>query len=302
MRYITTVLQKGSIAKAAKALNISQSSVVSAIDQAEADLGQPMFRRIPAKGLLATEFGRTVGERLEKFLDEARVLDSDLRGLTGRPGGLLRIGCYAPAAPHVLPTILKALRADYPDIRIDLREGDMQRINDMLTDGEVDVALTYRRQTSDRLPFEPLFRAPPWALLPYPSKLAEQDCVTLAELAELPMVLLDLPGTNAYFRKLFEDNGLDLDIAHSTKSSFVLRGLVAADFGFSILNICGVHDRDGAGGYIARPICGKLDSPLFGVAYSLTAERSALVQSVLSTCRDVVESGTLQPLVTQDQA
>ncbi|WP_121630617.1 LysR substrate-binding domain-containing protein [Tropicibacter alexandrii] len=297
MRYVTAVLHKGSIARAAQGLNISQSSIVAAIDQIEAELGQQLFRRIPARGLVATDLGASVGARLEAFLDEARVLESDLLSMTGRPAGVLRMGCYAPTAPHVLPTILKAIRADFPDIRIELKEGDMHRINQMLAEGEVDVALTYRRETPEKQPFEAMFRAPPWALLPWPSPLAEHGTVSLEELSRLPMILLDLPGTRRYFKGLFENAGLGVDVAHTTKSSLVLRGLVGAGFGFSLLNICGVQDRDGSSGYIARPIRGEIDSPRFGVAYTAASAKSALVQSVLSTCREIAQRGAFASLL-----
>lgn len=300
MRYLVTVLHRGSIAQAAKELHISQSSIVAAIDQMEDTMGQQLFRRIPAKGLVPTDLGRAVAARIETFLDEARVLESDLMSLTGNPVGTLRIGCYAPAAPYVLPPILKAIRADYPDIRIELKEGDMHSMNDMLAEGVVDLTLTYKREAPERQPFEAMFRAAPWALIPLDSPLSLQPSVALEELAALPMILLDLAGTHRYFLGMFEARGLTPVIAHTTKSSLVLRGLVGAGFGFSLLNICGPQDRDGSGGYQARPVRGQIDSPRFGVAYTASSGRSTLVQSVLETCRDVARAGAFSHLIMAD--
>ena len=300
MRYFLAVLRKGSIAQAAKEANISQSSIVAAVDQFEAVLGQQLFRRIPAKGLEATELGLAVGARVEAFLDEARVLESDLLSMTGNPAGTLRMGCYAPTAPYILPPILSVIRETYPSIRIELKEGDMHSINGMLAQGAVDIALSYKRETSDRAPFESLFRARPWALVPMKSELARQEIVDLEDLAKMPMILLDLPGTHRYFRGVFEAHGLGIDIAHTTKSSLVLRGLVGAGYGFSLLNICGPTDRDGSGGYVAKPIRGDLDSPRFGVAYTAASARSSLVQSVLETARSVAKAGAFDPFICPD--
>lgn len=297
MRYFSVALRTGSIASASAELNISQSSITAAIDMVEATLGAELVRRVPAKGLLPTDLGREVAARLELFLEQERVLESELLSLSGRPAGRLRMASYAPTAPHVLPPVLKRVAAAFPSIRVELIEGDMHTINRFLLDGTVDLALTYRRETNDRLPFEPLFRARPWALIPPDSPLAAQESVSPEDLVALPMILLDVAGTRSYFLGLFETRGLRPDIAHSTKDSAVLRGLVAAGFGFSILNICGANDRNGSNGFAARALRGVQDSPLFGLAYTAASAKSLMVQSVLEICRDLAGQGTWGHLV-----
>ncbi len=76
LRYFDAALRFGSIARAAEDLNISQSSITAAIDQIERTIGAELFRRIPAKGVVATRIGEQVGER--------RVLG---------PGAQFRIRC-----------------------------------------------------------------------------------------------------------------------------------------------------------------------------------------------------------------
>ena len=166
LRYFDAALRTGSIARAAIEMNISQSSITAAIDSMEQHVGAELFRRIPAKGLVPTDTGQRVGRLVSAFLEQARVFDSDLMSLSGAPAGTLSLACYAPSAPHVLPPVLRQLAREYPSIRIDLKEGDMQTINELLSAGSVDLALTYRRNTPEKMPFIPLFRARPWVLLP----------------------------------------------------------------------------------------------------------------------------------------
>ena len=297
LRYFDAALRTGSISRAATELNISQSSITAAVDMIEQTTAAELLRRMPAKGIVATEVGEKVGQRVQEFLEQVRVFESDLLSLTGDPAGTLRLGCYAPTAPYILPPILKRIARDYPEISIDLREGDMQSISEQLNNGTVDLALTYRRETPESQPFVPMFRATPVALVPDTSPLARQPVVTLDELAELPMILLDLPGTQSYFSGLFQACGLRPNIVHRTKSSSVLRGLVAAGFGYAVMNICGPNDRDGQNGYTARAIAGELDSPKYGVAYTSASHRSALVQAVLATCREVAAQGEFDHLL-----
>lgn len=302
LRYFDAALRSGSIVRASKEMSISQSSITAAIDAIEHAAGTALFRRIPAKGIVPTETGKQVGVLVAKFLERARVFDSDLRSLGGDPTGTLRLACYAPTAPYVLPPLLKRIAQSHPAIRIDLKEGDMQSIDELLQNGGVDVALTYRMSTREDQPFVPLFNARPWALLPDTSPLVNLKHVRLEQLADLPMILLDLPTTQAYFQQIFMSAGLRPNVVHRTKSSSVLRGLVAANFGYSILNICGDGDRAATTGYVARPIIDDIEEPMFGVAYSAATQRSAMVQAVLEIGAALAKSGEFERLVLRPAA
>ncbi|SPJ29706.1 LysR substrate-binding domain-containing protein [Falsiruegeria mediterranea] len=301
LRYFDAALRNGSIARAAVEMNISQSSITAAIDMIEQCVGAELFRRVPAKGIVATQVGKRVGDRVSAFLDTARVFESDLMSLTGDPTGTLRLGCYAPTAPYVLPPILSRLAQRYPGIRIELAEGDMTTMADLLHSGGVDLALTYQKDPVKGLPFDQLFEAHPWALLPNSSPLASKPSVSLHDLAELPMILLDLPLTEEYFCSLFEELGLEPNVVHSTKSSSVLRGLVASEFGYSILNICGPNDRDGRNGYRALPISDSFFSPALGLAYVEGLKGSAIVSAVRNITRELKAECAFDHLIMQPE-
>ncbi len=296
LRYLDAALRTGSIARAAEDMNISQSSITSAIDQIEQTVGAELFRRIPAKGIVATRIGEQTGARVAEFLEQVRVFESDLMSITGDPKGTLRLACYEPTAPYVLPPLLKRISDKYPEIRLDISEGDMQTIDTALRDGRVDVALTYRRETHLDHRFVPLFAARPWALLPDSWPLCNQPSVSFEDLAGEPMILLDVAGTKNYFLGLFSARGLTPNVVHRTQSGAVLRGLVAAHFGYAILNICGPADRDGKAGCVARPFAGEVDSPTFGAAYPAQLEQSAMVRAVSSTGRALVREGRFEHL------
>ena len=246
---------------------ISQSSITAAIDQMEQFIGLDLFRRIPAKGLRATEAGQIAGQRVAQFLDEARLLEMDLMSVAGKPSGTLLLACYAPTAPFVLPLMLKQVTQDLPEIRIDLREGDMSSIATLLSEGAVDMALTYRWMVPEGAPFLPLFGARPFVLVPEGWDLAQRRSVELSDLVDLPMVMLDLPGTQDYFSGLPRGPFAAGRAYH--QSSSVLRGLVAADFGYSILNICGHGDRSRR--LRGAAIAGDVTPQSFGIAYTSPA-------------------------------
>lgn len=297
LRYIDAAARTGSIANAATEMNISQSSITAAIDMLEENLGFDLFLRMPAKGITQTETGKEVAKLVAQFLEQVRIFDSDLMSLAGDPTGTLRIGCYVPTAPFILPPLLMKIRASYPSIRIHLTEGDMEAIAGFLQTGTIDVALTYQMHLPAHTPFIPLFRARPYVLLHESSPLAQHKQIGIQDLADLPMIMLDMPSTREYFRSLFEVHNIKPDIVHSTKSSDVVRALVAGNFGYSILNICGPNDRTGNTGYVCLPISGEIQEPLYGLAYTKTTRRPAIVQAVLDISERLAATGIFEDLI-----
>lgn len=296
LRYLDAAMRTGSIARAAEEMHISQSSITAAIDQIEQTVGAELFRRIPAKGIVATRIGEQTGARIAEFLEQVRVFEADLLSITGDPKGTLRLACYEPTAPYVLPPLLTHISDRYPEIRMDIGEGDMQTIDAALRAGRVDVALTYRRETHRDHCFVPFFSPPPWVLVPDSWPLRDRTSVRFEDLVDLPMILLDMSGTENYFVGMFTARGLTPKVTHRTRSGAVLRGLVAAQFGYSILNICGPADRDARSGYVAIPLEGEVDTPMFGAAYAQQLDQSAMVRAVVSTGRKLTQDGRFEHL------
>ncbi|MCO6390112.1 LysR family transcriptional regulator [Aliihoeflea aestuarii] len=303
LRYVEAAGRTGSIVNAATELSISQSSITAAIDALEHDLGFDLFVRMPAKGIVATPIGRETIDRVRGFLEQARHLESDLRSMRGDLAGTLCIGCYVTTAPHVLPLILRGFARDYPNVGIDIFEGDMATVSEALSAGRVDVALTYQMLVPGRqgiLPrdagFSPLFPARPHAVISSDDPLARQEAVTLAELAELPMVLLDLPYATDYFMGLFRSHGLEPKVAHSTRSSEIVRALVSGGFGFSILNLRSLSQEVDAG-FVTRPIRDDVGDPEYGVATLSGIRRPRIVDAFLGHCEKLRADNAFARLV-----
>lgn len=296
LRYFDAALRYGSIARAAEEMNISQSSITAAIDLMEGNIGTALFRRIPAKGIVPTDTGLEVGRRVVAFLENCRHFESELMSLQGSPTGTLRVACFEPTAPYVLPPILKRIAALYPSIRIDLKEGDMQEIANLLKEGGVDMALTYGVALPQDQPFRSLFFARPFVLIPSDWPLATRQNVTLHDLADLPMLMLDLPASQSYFNRLFTSQGLRPKVVHTSKSSSVLRAMVAAGLGYTLMNINSRIENEHLSGYVARPLLGDLEEPNFGLAYSASNEKSTVLQAVLRISDDLVREGQFNAL------
>ncbi len=296
LRYADAVGRLGSIAAAAAELNISQSSITAAIDSLEAALGYDLFVRQPAKGVVPTPTGRRALAMVSEMLIQVSHFESELESLEGGPRGMLRLGAYVTAAPYILPPMLTAFSHRYPHARVDLREGDMATITNFLSEGAVDLACSYRTGIPDGWDFHPLFPARPYALISLEDQLSGQASVTLAELASRPVIMLELAYTREYFSSLFEAAGVRADIAHSTRSAEIVRALVAAGFGVSILNIRDPRASDQRAGYRCLPIADPVEAPEFGIAQLPNLRRPLMSRVFVELCESLRREGVFQSL------
>ncbi len=298
LRYAETAGRLGSIAAAAGEHNISQSSITAAIDAMEAALGFDLFIRQPAKGIMPTPSGLEALKMIADILRQHNHFEGELEALSGASGGVLRVGCYVTVAPGLLPKVLGEFSNAHPEAQADISEGDMTAMTDLLGQGVIDIALTYELGSVGEISFRPLFKAPPYALIPDDDPLSKQATVSLADLASRPFIMLDLPHTRGYFEQIFKDQGLYPKIAHSSKSSEIVRSMVAGNFGVSILNIR--HSRDT--GYKSVPLTGELLAPTFGIA-SLKGVRPPLMSRLfIDQLERLQASGAFDDLVVAPPA
>ena len=300
LRYVEAAGRCGSITDAAELLSISQSSITAAIDALEQALGFDLFIRMPAKGIQPTPSGKDALARIRNYLEQTNHLDSDLRSIGGQPVGALRLACYVTTAPHVLPLMLKGFVRDHPGVRVELAEGDMVSVVEQLLQGSVDLACTYNNTLPEQVSFTPLFAAPPYAIISAEDSLAAKSSVTLAELAERPMIVLDLPFGRDYYTDLYYSRGLRPTIAHSTRSSEIVRALAAGGFGFSILNI---RAREaGRPEYACLPIKDLTPPIEFGIVSIAGVRHPRIVQAFLDHCAQLSSAGIFDELMVKQRA
>lgn len=296
LRYVEAAGRLGSIAHAAKELSISQSSITAAIDALEVSLEYDLFLRTPAKGIQATPAGEQALLLIRNFLQQARYFEADLQSLGGDASGLVRIACYATAAPAFLPPILQNITENFPGMSVQVMEGNLNSIVEFLDEGKVDLVFTYTEGLQSSHNFLPLFQAPPYALINLDDPLSQQASVTFSELADRPMVLLDLPRTREYFTGLFERRGHRPQVAHTTRSAEIARALVAGGFGYTILNIRPPDYVEERLRYRAVPIAGLEHGQSFGIATLANTRPPKIVQAFIDSCYSLQKRGVFELL------
>jgi DNA-binding transcriptional LysR family regulator len=286
IRYFVAVAETGSITEAGRRLNISQPSVSAAIAELEDRFKIDLFIRHHAQGLSLTPAGERLFKDARSLLDHAEELRQGAVGLGQELAGELHVGCFQTFAPIVMPRLIRAFAAGHPAIGIVLHESHVQGVLDGLAAGAFEIALTYDLNLGDDLSFEPLVEVPPYAILARSHKLARQDEVSLADLVEWPMVLLNLPQSRDYFLSLFTSRGLRPKIAQETSSFELLRGLVASSDGFAVMHSRPASSQTLDGRHVTyRPIKDRIPAQFLGLARLARLRPTRRAEAFATTAR-----------------
>lgn len=236
LEYLVAVGDAGTIALASQWLNVSSPSISAAISQLEAEFGIQLFVRHHAQGLSLTPGGRRIFNEARRILADAAALNDVAGDVSQKVRGPIAVGALWTFAPLVSAQARRSFESACPDASVTLREGSQVDLLRMLGRAEIDVAITYDLEIPKETDFIKLVALPPYVMLPADHRLAGEETVSLAELEQEPMILLDLPLSREYFLTVLQSLGLRPNIAQRTADMAVARSLVANGFGFSLLN------------------------------------------------------------------
>lgn len=299
LEYFVAVCELGSIALAAQKLNVSSPSISAAIAQLEAEFGLRLFVRRHARGLSLSQVGARFEQAARDTLARAYALSDLANDISGKVRGPLRVGCLLTFAQIILPQLRRSFVDLYPEVAFHQFERDQSELFEQIREAKLDVALSYDLNIPSDLSFVPLIDLPPFALFPESHELAGRDSISPEELADYPMVLLDLPMSSDYFLSFFSAVGVTPVISERTRDIAVMRSLVANGFGYSVANIRPSTDEAPDGRKLAFvPLAGSVRALRMGLLMSEGAEHSATVAAFVAHARDHITPRSASCVVT----
>jgi LysR family hydrogen peroxide-inducible transcriptional activator len=146
LQYLVALRDHGHFGRAAEACFVTQSTLSAGMRELESLIGVTLVERT-RRVVRFTPLGARIADKAQRVLREAEEL-GELARAAGKPlAGELRMGVIPTIAPFLLPRILPKLRADWPDLKLYLREETTTAACDSLHRGHVDcvlLALPYR--------------------------------------------------------------------------------------------------------------------------------------------------------------
>jgi len=133
-----TVVDGGSIAEAARRLNLTPAAVAQRIRALESEIGARLLFRA-GRNVRPTGAGATILARARKFLGEVRDLKSI--AANDRPSGELRLGAFHTALSGLLPGILILMEERYPQIEVHIARGNSVELYSKVLAGDLDATI-----------------------------------------------------------------------------------------------------------------------------------------------------------------
>lgn len=269
LQFYVAAAEAGSVSGAARALSISQSSVTEAIRGLEDDLGVSLFDR-QARGLTITHKGSAFLRHARKILADVATARSAFDDEAAAATGRLSLGVTSLVAGYVLSDILARYRRAHPQIELNVIEDNGDYLQHLLIGGELDVAVLLTSSVKDRLALnvETLVVSPYRLWLPLGHPLAQQESITLEELAGQPLIQLMVDEIEESTRRLTAALPVKPQISFRTRSVEAVRSLVATGAGLAILPSLVYRPWSLEGDRIEiRDVSGDLPSVQVGLAW-----------------------------------
>jgi DNA-binding transcriptional LysR family regulator len=192
-----TTVQRGSMAKAAQTLGVTQPAVSKVIAELERTLGIRLLDR-GARGVEPTIYGRALLTRGNAAFDELRQSVRDIEFLADPTVGEVRIGCQETIAAAILPAVIDRFSRAYPRVLLHVEQlGSLAAESSALRERTIDVGIFLpvkppdETRLADDLHVEVLFHDQLVAVTGRQSRWARRRKIDLAELVDEPWILTE---------------------------------------------------------------------------------------------------------------
>ena len=202
--YFRTIVELGTISKAAAFLRITQPALGRQIQGLERSLGVKLLTR-SSKGVLPTPAGNLLMQRTASLEADLSIMFREVASLSDEVSGELRVAVQPPFSTVLIPDLVQRYRDEHPRVALEVLDGFSADVTDGLLDGRFDVAVTdtpaYVSRDLTLIPLwvEPLAVIGPAAAAS--SVLFQTRPVPLAELVKHPLIL---PSSRYAVRKLID--------------------------------------------------------------------------------------------------
>ena len=139
-KYVYEVYKERSFTKAAQNLYISQPSLSARIKKIEEIIGEPLFDR-STPPLQLTEVGKVYIEAAEEITQIEQRVENYINDLAGLKTGNLAVGASTLFAAYVVPSLITQFNQKFPDVHIQLIEGNTAELEEMLGSNALDFVI-----------------------------------------------------------------------------------------------------------------------------------------------------------------
>jgi DNA-binding transcriptional LysR family regulator len=190
VRAFVSVAHLKSFTRAAALLHVSQPALTVQLRKLEETLGIRLLDR-NSRAVDITRVGRELLPVFQRILRELDSVVMDTRALATRQHGVVRIAALPSFAAGLLPAIISRFRRSNPRMSFVVRDLIASRVNASVRSEEVDLGITGGELSDPELEILHLTHDQMHVVFPARHPLGRKRRITLEDLAELPLILMD---------------------------------------------------------------------------------------------------------------
>lgn len=237
LRYFEAVARELSFSRAAARLHIAQPPLSRQIRQLEDELGAKLFDR-QARPLQLTPAGRFLFEQVVQLLARVKEVGEATRRIAEGQRAWFGIGFVPSTLYGFLPDLIRRFRSGLQGVEVGLSELTTLQQAEALKAGRIDVGFGRLVLDDPELHGEVVMQEALVAALPSRHKLLGQTRVSLARLADEPLVLYPArprPSYADHVLEIFRTRSLSPAVAFEANEMQTAIGLVAAGAGVALV-------------------------------------------------------------------
>jgi LysR family nitrogen assimilation transcriptional regulator len=240
LKALVTVVEVGSVTRAAELLHLVQPAVTRHIQSLEHELGVPLFERT-RQGMRPTPAGIGLADRARRALAELDRARAELAPTPGVLTGIVAVGLLESTVGILAAPLVSAVIRDHPGIELRILTAYSGHLQAWLDVGDLDLSLLYNLTSIPSLNARPLVREKLWVIAPSSAGLRAGHPLPMRQVAAHPLVM-PAPGhaLRALIDRAAASADVALDIAVQTNSMSLQKELVLNGHGWTILPGAGV--------------------------------------------------------------
>jgi DNA-binding transcriptional LysR family regulator len=242
IRIVRAIAETGTITGAARQLGFSQPAISQHLQRAESRQGVALVTRV-GRGIRLTEAGQLLARHAVSVFSALDAASGELAELAGMNTGTARIAAFPTAASTIVPRMLAMLAHDQPGIAVSSVEAEPPEALQLLRDGAIDLAVTFRypgdrddphRDRMTGLVVTPMFSEDVVLVLPESHAEATRARVDVARLAD-DRWIAGCPLCRGHLLAVCESAGFAPTVDHETDNALAVLQLVANGLGVALL-------------------------------------------------------------------
>lgn len=207
------VVKLKSFSKASETLFITQPTVTNHIQNLEKELDTLLINRY-GKSISLTHAGSLFYKYAVNIINSCEMAKFDLAIYKGKIQGHLHVHSSSVPIKNVLPSVICAFLAEYPDVTFSLSEKDSREVIDTIIYGEADFGIVGARHESKQIEYIDLVEDRLLVIVPKKSNYTLENFTYIGRdilLKEKILFREKGSGTRSLIERVLVDNGVNLD-------------------------------------------------------------------------------------------